>query len=289
MSGPATPGQFATGLVATDLDRTLIYSRTAMGESQFADVDPVCVEIYQDAPLSYMTRRAHGLLAQLTELVPVIPVTTRTPAQFGRITLPGSPFRHAVVSSGGRVLCDGADDAAWRAHIERRVAATSAPLAEVTAGLAARIDDGWVRSLRTADDLFCYIVVDLDGQPATFLDDWRAWCAAREWTVSQQGRKIYALPREVTKSAALAHVRERLVDDGTLATENEVYAAGDGRLDIDLLTYADAAVRPCHGELEQIGWTRPDLTITSDPGALGGEQIVEWFLARVGADARMGT
>ena len=36
-----------TGLVASDLDRTLIYSRDAMGENQFRDASPVCVEIYR--------------------------------------------------------------------------------------------------------------------------------------------------------------------------------------------------------------------------------------------------
>ncbi|MGC4935271.1 HAD family hydrolase [Gordonia sp. DT30] len=275
-------------LIATDLDRTLIFSRTAMGEQQFAALDPVCVEIYQDAPLSYLTPRAHTLLSRLAAVAPVVPVTTRTPAQFARITLPGSPFRYAIVSSGGRILCAGGDDPQWRAEVERRVR-TCAPLAEVTSALHTRIDDSWVRSSRTADDLFCYVVVDLDRQPAAFLDDWRGWCAARGWTVSQQGRKIYALPREVTKSAALAHVRARLIDEGALDADAPVYAAGDGRLDIDLLEYADAAIRPCHGELHGIDWMCPDLTVTTEPGAIAGEQILEWFLARVGADAKIGS
>ena len=271
----------AEALIATDLDRTLIYSRNAMGDQQFADLDPQCVEIYQDAPLSYMSARAISSLTALTELMPVIPVTTRTAAQYHRISLPGGPFRHAVVSSGGAILTDGKDDAAWRAQIERSVAANSVPLTEVSAQLATMIDEQWVRSARTADDLFCYIVVDLERQPADFLAEWDAWCAARGWVVSAQGRKIYALPATVTKSAALAEVQRRLVAEGALAPEASIFAAGDGRLDTDLLDYADAAIRPRHGELEQIGWHRPGLAVTEAVGALAGEEILDWFCERV--------
>ena len=96
-------------LVATDLDRTMIYSRAAMGDEQFAALETVCVEIYRDAPLSYMTTTAVELMTRLAREVVVVPTTTRTPAQYARIDLPGSPFHHAVVSNGGRILVDGAD------------------------------------------------------------------------------------------------------------------------------------------------------------------------------------
>ncbi|WP_059036569.1 hypothetical protein [Gordonia desulfuricans] len=278
-----------TALVATDLDRTLIFSRTAMGEEQFACLAPECVEMYQGGPLSYLTPDSRILLEELVARVPVVPVTTRTPAQFTRIMLPGGPFRYAVASSGGRILTDGSDDAAWRETVERRVASTSATLDEVTAALRARIDERWVRSLRTADDLFCYLVVDLDAQPADFLPEWQQWCGDRQWMVSQQGRKIYALPQPVTKSAALAEVRARLVADGTLPADAPVLAAGDGRLDTDLLEYADHAIRPCHGELHEMGWNRPHVTVTERPGALAGEEILRWFTGRVGGATALAT
>jgi hydroxymethylpyrimidine pyrophosphatase-like HAD family hydrolase len=267
-------------LVATDLDRTMIYSQAAMGEAQFATVDAVCVEIYRDAPLSYMTTTAVELLARLAAEVPVIPTTTRTPAQYERIALPGNPFRYAVASNGGRILVDGADDPDWRRAVERAVSESGAALDEVLTELRSRIDESWVRSLRIADDLFCYLVVDPAGQPDEFLPAWQDWCAARGWTASQQGRKIYATPGSVTKSAAIAEVRRRLVDDGTITTDAELCAAGDGWLDTDLLSAADHAIRPRHGELELLGWSAPGLTVTTGTGALAGVEILEWFLDR---------
>ncbi|SDU72958.1 HAD family hydrolase [Gordonia westfalica] len=264
-------------LVATDLDRTMIYSQAAMGDAQFAALDTVCVEIYRDAPLSYMTTTAVELLSRLADEVLVIPTTTRTPAQYERIALPGGPFRYAVASNGGRILVDGTDDPDWRRKIERVVSASGAGLDEVLTELRARVDDSWVRSLRIADDLFCYLVVEPAAQPDEFLPSWQDWCAARGWTASQQGRKIYATPRSVTKSAAIAEVRRRLVDDGTVPADAKLCAAGDGWLDTDLLSAADHAIRPRHGELELLGWSAPGLDVTAATGALAGVEILEWF------------
>jgi hypothetical protein len=44
-----------------------------------------------------------------------------------------------------------------------------------------------------------------------------------------------------------------------------------------MLELADAAIRPCHGELEGLGWSRPHVTVTAQAGVLGGEEIVTWF------------
>ena len=138
-------------LVATDLDRTMIYSRTAAGADQFAAHAPVCVEIYDDAPLSYMTAAAHTLLGDLTARAAVVPTTTRTPAQYQRIALPGAPYRYAVTSNGGAILVDGRPDLRWRRRIDRIAAAAGPSVGAVVAELDSRIDDRWVRSLRTAD------------------------------------------------------------------------------------------------------------------------------------------
>lgn len=263
-------------LVATDLDRTMIYSRAAAGE-QFATTTPVCVEIYNDAPLSYMTAAAHTLLADLTTGAVVVPTTTRTPDQYRRIALPPGPYRYAVTSNGGAILVDGHPDPTWRRRINRLTAAAGPPVAAVVDELRGRVDDTWVTSLRTADDLFCYLVVDTDRQPDDFVTHWRRWCRPRGWNVSQQGRKIYTMPNAVTKSAALGEVHRRLIDSGALHPDALVLAAGDGVLDIDLLEHADLAIRPRHGELEDTRWQHPNVAVTTASGITAGEEILTWF------------
>lgn len=269
-----------TALIATDLDRTLIYSRASSPASLFDTADPVCVELYDGKPLSYMTAAAVRALTGLAAAVPTVPVTTRTAEQYRRIRLPGAPFPYAVVSNGGRILVDGGDDPEWRHGVESRIRDGSAPLAAVHAELQRRIDSEWVRSLRIADELFCYLVVDRDLQPGDFLAGWQDWCRPHGWTVSQQGRKIYTMPVSVTKSSAVAEVHRRLVGRGVLARGAPILAAGDGRLDADLLEAATAGIRPRHGELEELGWHAEGVAVTDSSGIVAADEILAWFTAK---------
>ncbi|MCP9274109.1 HAD family hydrolase [Mycolicibacterium arenosum] len=262
-----------TALLASDLDRTLIYSRRFVTDPATA----VCVEIYRGEPISFMTPGAVERLTALAATHHVIPATTRTVEQFTRITLPGAPFRYAVTSNGGTILCDGVADRAWTAAVFQRINDTSTPLTDVVAALRARVSDAWVRNFRIAEDLFCYLVVDEELLPADFLEAWREWCAPRGWIVSRQGRKIYSVPISLCKSHAVAEVRRRLVDAGALDASAPLLAAGDGALDAELLESADAAMRPSHGELHAQGWTIPTLTVTDTAGAAAAKAILDWF------------
>jgi len=89
----------------------------------------------------------------------------------------------------------------------------------------------------------------------------------------------------VCKSRAVAEVRARLVDDGVLEAEAPVLAAGDGALDANMLSAADAAIRPRHGELETIDWQHPTLSVTGSSGIAAGEEILRWFADRVARGA----
>ncbi|MGW5387540.1 HAD family hydrolase [Nocardia sp. NPDC003963] len=263
-------------LVATDLDRTMIYSSAAAGDAGAATV---CVEHLDGAPLSYMTAVAAERMRELAAAAVVLPTTTRTMEQFARIGLPGAPWPYAVTSNGGNILVDGVPDPRWRSGIEAAVRAGGAGLAEIETALRARIDDSWVLKFRGADDLFCYLVVDLAATPPEFLADWDAWCRPRGWSASRQGRKIYTMPMAVCKSRAVAEVRTRLVASGRLDTAAPTLAAGDGALDAEMLVAADHAIRPRHGELEELGWNRPGLTVTAASGIVAGEEILDWLTA----------
>ncbi|MDJ0393623.1 HAD family hydrolase [Rhodococcus sp. G-MC3] len=261
-------------LVSVDLDRTMIYSDLALG---FDIGDSVmCVETYEGGPLSYMTHVAAGSLEELTKTAVVVPTTTRTIEQFQRIALPGAPWRYAITSNGGNILVDGEPDRSWRekfADIE---------LAQIRAELHSRADGDWVLKRRTADDLFCYLVVEPAEVPDGFLTEWSQWCATQGWNVSQQGRKIYTMPDAVCKSRAVAEVLSRCINDGRLSTAAVTFAAGDGALDADMLIAANNAIRPAHGELEALNFQHPGLTVTQASGALAGEEILTWLHERVG-------
>ncbi|CCQ14085.1 putative uncharacterized protein [Rhodococcus sp. AW25M09] len=257
--------------VAVDLDRTLIFSEGALEVP--LDENFECVEVYEGKPLSYMSTRSVSLLRELNEIAVVVPTTTRTIEQFRRITLPGAPWRYAITSNGGNILVDGIADPQWRTEFD-------VDLAGIGAELRSRISREWVLKYREADGLFCYLVVNTATLPTDFVEEWSQWCATRGWNVSQQGRKIYTMPNAVCKSSAVAEVRSRLIQDGTLNADARVFAAGDGALDAEMLIAADAAIRPRHGELELIGFARPGLTVTDSSGVRASEEILDWLRNR---------
>ncbi|MCB5164894.1 HAD family hydrolase [Streptomyces bambusae] len=263
-----------TVLIASDLDRTLIYSTAALGLTMPDAQAPrlLCVEVHESKPLSYMTETAAGLLAALTEDpgVVFVPTTTRTRKQYQRIRFPGRPAPYAICANGGQLLVDGVPDRDWRRQVAARLAAECAPLDEVRAHLTAAADPAWLRKERVAEDLFAYLVVERQLLPADWVKELSAWAEARGWTVSLQGRKIYAVPRPLTKSAAMHEVARRT---GAVRT----FAAGDSLLDADLLTAADQAWRPGHGELADSRWTAPGVTALTEAGVLAGEEIVRQF------------
>ncbi len=264
-----------TTVVAVDLDRTLIYSRAAIEQTLAPETVPplICVEALDGSPQSFLTASAGRWLERLGATCALVPTTTRTPDQYARIMLPGGPVRYAVTSNGGNIAVDGHADPAWRRGVDRRIACDGAALGEVVTELDRRIDPSWVRSRRVADDLFCYLVVDLERLPGEFLAGWSQWCAERSWRVSIQGRKIYALPRALTKEAAVSEVLQR-------AGGERLLAAGDGALDAGFLTMAQAAIRPRHGELHELGWTAEHVRVTAAVGLLAGEEIARWLALR---------
>ncbi|MFE9094168.1 HAD family hydrolase [Streptomyces sp. NPDC007264] len=260
-------------LVASDLDRTLIYSAAALALTMPDARAPrlLCVEVHESRPLSYMTETAAGLLTDLGDRAVFVPTTTRTRKQYQRINLPGPAPAYAICANGGHLLVDGVSDPDWHAAVLARLAEECAPLAEVQDQLVATADPLWVRKQRVAEDLFAYLVVERELLPGEWVKELAVWAENRGWTVSLQGRKVYAVPKPLTKSAAVREVARRC---GAVLT----LAAGDSLLDADLLLAADRGWRPAHGELADADWTAPGISAVPERGVAAGERILREFL-----------
>ena len=139
------------------------------------------------------------------------------------------------------------------------------------AHLETSADPLWVRKHRVAEDLFVYLVVERELLPEDWVKELAGWAERRGWTVSLQGRKIYAVPKPLTKSAAVREIARRTGAGLTLA-------AGDSLLDADLLLAADRGWQPGHGELADSEWTAPAITALPERGVLAGERILREFL-----------
>jgi hypothetical protein len=261
-------------LAASDLDRTLIYSPSALALTMPDEHAPrlLCVEVNEARPLSFMTETAAWLLARLAAAAEFVPATTRTRKQYRRINLPGPVPRFAITANGGHILVKGRTDHDWHTEMRRRLEESSAPLAEIRDYLARTADPLWLRKERIAEDLFVYLVVERSLVPEGWVKDLAEWADERGWGVSFQGRKIYAVPKPLTKSAALAEVVRR-------TGAEHVLAAGDSLLDADLLLAAHTGWRPGHGELADSGWSAPHIHALDTAGIAAGEEILRRMLS----------
>lgn len=262
-------------LVATDLDRTLIYSRKArtLGTD---DRPVVCVEVHHGRQRAFMTEQAAALFAPLAERATVVPVTTRINEQYRRVTLPGPPPPFAITTNGGVLLVDGEPDRDWTRRVEASLVDVF-PLEDVWEQVGHVCRPEFTDMLRNAAGLFCYAVVQPQRLPTGFVEDVSGWAAERGWRTSLQGRKFYWVPERLTKSAAVVEVAERAGCDA-------VIAAGDSLLDVDLLLAADHGIHPRHGELHDQGWLAPTVECTRASGIAAGEEIVCWFAERLAGD-----
>lgn len=257
-------------MFASDLDRTLIYSANSMLlQSEDHEAPPMVVaEVYNGAPLSYMTQQAVGLLKTIVRAAIFVPVTTRTQAQFGRVQLPGRGQGYAVTTNGAVLLHDGEIDQSWRRHIQRTLQRGSAPFEEIRRRLTRLTAAQGVLRVHSAEDVFVYAIVDRVSLADEVLSELSQWCSARGWHTSLQGRKLYCVPESVSKEAAVTEIRRR-TGVQTLIT------AGDSLLDAGLLRAADLAFRPAHGELAENHFVTRNLRVTSSVGLLAGEEILQ--------------
>ncbi|MGI4896501.1 MAG: hypothetical protein ACRYF3_15455 [Janthinobacterium lividum] len=267
-------------LAASDLDQTLVFS----ARSAQADVAGlVAVEEFEGRVISYVTPGAWDTLADLVASRRFVPVTTRTPEQYARIRWPHASPGYAVCANGGVLLVDDLADEDWAGQVRENLA-SSASVSDVHAVLQSLADElrtaapgSEEPAVRTVAGLFAYVVLragqreELEGAR---LGDLTAVLDGWGYRVSLQGRKLYAVPRPLTKSAAVAEVVRRCGADGFVS-------AGDSLLDVDLLVAAQASRRPRHGELLRAGWEHPGADVTRATGAAAGAEIAGWLLSQL--------
>ncbi|QGG47521.1 HAD family hydrolase [Heliorestis convoluta] len=227
-------------IFATDLDQTLIYSRRSMGDShQLHDLVPV--ERYKGQYISYMTTQSVEQFCEVSKQALVVPVTTRTIEQYKRVTLPTQPY-YAVVSNGGHILIDGEPDQAWHHKIQSQIQEKCLGLEEMEAEFSKIAAPDWVTDRRRAEHLFLFYIIERTKVPTEELERFSLWAYEQNWRISIQGRKLYLVPKPVSKWAAVEEILERV-------GHHYVVAAGDSLLDQEMLEKANLALAPSHGEL----------------------------------------
>jgi hypothetical protein len=270
-------------MITTDLDRTLIFSPRATAQLGGALPRSV-VEVLDGRVISELADVVRDRLAELGRLpsaeLTLVPTTTRTVRQVQRIDLPFTP-RFLIAGSGGVVVEKGRIDPVWAETTARRLQ-ECAPAAEVRAVLDGLVDDGTVLRAYTADDQFCYAIVDPERFTPEDVEALTATLIPRSWRVAHQGAKVYVLPDALHKAHAIGYVQGRLADE--LGSRPTLLAAGDTWLDAEMLDLADAGWVPARSEIAGAGplpW--PHVTVTDHPGHAAAAQIVAAWAEHVDA------
>jgi phosphoserine phosphatase len=262
-------------LAFTDLDNTLIYpARLATG--RWADTGRlVTVERTQRKPATVMPRDAAKIWSALVAADSVVPATTRTTAQYAALTLPGGRPRVAITGNGADILHSDVPDPAWREHVHRILAATSAPFDQVAKELGSLSERSTTLGRPfAADGLYVILCTRTPPFPDELLAELVELTQPLGWRTVVHGRRIYALPTSLDKQLAV----QRVTADHEA---QHVFAAGDSELDEQMLLSATAAIRPPHGALHQRGWTTPDGVVAASGGLTASQEILEWLATRM--------
>jgi hydroxymethylpyrimidine pyrophosphatase-like HAD family hydrolase len=256
-------------VLASDLDRTLVHSAARLAPGEDAPV----VEIYKGRGITVAREETTAALAELAASGAFVPVTTRSREQLARITpvWEAALSGWAICTNGATLLSGGEVDPIWKIEVDR-VCGESASLLEAQSAFEGEIGSpesrDWMLMLRDCEQRFFYCTLDLDAIPADLEAQANALLSPLGWHAILHGRKLYSLPVGVCKGKAVAHLRERLEID-------ELMAAGDSALDIELLLEAEHRWCPIDAELVEMDLV-PDHTRLTDAGHVAaGQQIAE--------------
>ncbi|WP_217561178.1 HAD family hydrolase [Paenibacillus sp. GbtcB18] len=255
-------------IFASDLDRTLIYSKTSMGQG-INDEDLIPVELYEDEYISFMSKQALSLLNDISQLATFIPVTTRTIEQYQRVFHIVNTYtpKYAITSNGANILFDGVPDVEWSAIVQTALK-TSATHNEVKALFDEMSSPEWALRGRLCDGIFYVIIIERDKLPASIIENLRNKLSILGWTLSIQGRKLYMIPSGISKGAALLHLKTRI-------GASYIAASGDSLLDESMLLAADFIFAPGHGELFDTYRFSSVYRFTESAGIKASEELLE--------------
>lgn len=254
-------------LFASDLDRTLIYSKRALEEMETPwNQSMMGVEVKNGKHVSFMTKESYYLLKEIASRYLFIPVTTRTYAQYKRIFIfeREVSVSYCVTSNGARIHYNGEIMKEWEERLKQQLGVDCIEKEEMLKMLQKYPLPG---ELKIADNLFFYYVLKrtIDADLKIELSK---IAASNGWNISLQGRKLYFMPGPVCKGKALEYIKEREGIEQTIG-------AGDSLLDLPFLNVCQTSFIPSHGELIWSEQSRFSHKTTSQKGAFAGEEILK--------------
>lgn len=221
-------------ILCTDLDQTLIYSyKHEIGKEKR------CVELYQGREVSFLTEKTYQLLSELKKRICIVPVTTRTIAQYERIDLGIGRLRYALTCNGGVLLVNGKREQTWYQKSLEMVKDSKEELQQAFQCLEKSGERTF--EIRLIEELFLFTKCRHSQTVARQLQE---RLRPRFADIYTNGEKIYIVPKALNKGTALQRLR-------AYTGAQRVFAAGDSVFDIPMMEQADLAAAPA--AFEQMG------------------------------------
>lgn len=212
-------------LFAADLDNTLIYSVSKA--AKFAS--KTCVEYLEGKALSFMSMTSIKHLAAIARMCLFVPITTRSYAQYQRITWPDICKPALALTTNGAILIkDNAIDPEWLAASK----SLCAPFKHELSNLFERLQTYELfLKCRFVDDFFIFTYLKPQRSLEPLLNLVKEYSLI---TLSQSKQKLYFFPNILTKGLALTRLKETFKPEKT-------FAAGDSTIDLPMLLQAEVA------------------------------------------------
>lgn len=238
-------------IYATDLDRTLIFSKRFLDEYNNNETEYSLVETFEGKEISYISNKVKNKLHELNNNsnVEIVPVTSRSIDEYNRIKLPITP-EYTILSCGGTILKNGEPIKEYEDYISRNIKRIE------MMSLAMDLEDlkSVNRDSKFIDNKYIFTKTD---NPEYFDSEIEALnYKYPNFIITRQKFKVYAVPSCFNKGVALRWLQNYL-------GINKIVASGDSELDLPMLAIANYAVIPDHGELVKNGYVR-DGRIISD-------------------------
>lgn len=248
-------------IFASDLDRTLVYSKKFCG-----DIPSVCVEVVKGKNQSFMTERALKLLKDISNNMEFIPVTTRSKEELDRITsLKELSYTYAIINNGGRIFINNKEDERWTNLLAEKIIEIDVNLDDIYKLFKMKFPNTPFIKEKCSDERIWVFVQDVES-PLENFEEVKSYFFDLGWRMAKTGRKIYLMPLCMDKWEALKYINEHYLG------YSSIIASGDSIMDLTMVANANIGIIPEHGE---IAYEHGVIT-TRNSGILAGEEIISY-------------